>query len=257
MKSTGNTILVTGGGSGIGAGLAQRWHDAGNTVIVAGRRQDALDAVIAGRDWMYAMTLDVSDAAAIEAFAQRLLAAHPTLNVLVNNAGVMRLEPADRARDLHAAEEQVTTNLLGPIRLTNALVDHLAAQADAALVNVTSGLAFVPLVDAAVYSATKAAIHSWTVSLRDALAGRIEVIELAPPGVQTELTPGQAHRPGYLPLPDFLDEVMALFGQTPTPPEIVVERVRWQRDAEREGRFDETFRQLNAFARQARAQSGG
>lgn len=256
MKTTGNTILVTGGGSGIGGGLAQRWHDAGNTVIVAGRRQDALDRAIAGRERMHALTLDVTDAAAIERFAARVLAEHPALNVLVNNAGVMRIEPTDRRRDLAAAEETVAANLLGPIRLTNALIDHLSGQPDAAIVTVTSGLAYVPLVDAAVYSATKAAIHSWTVSLRDALSGRVEVIELAPPGVQTDLTPGQAHRPGYMPLSEFIDEVMALFAQAPTPSDILVERVRPLRHAERDGRFDETFRQLNEMARRARAQSG-
>ena len=257
MKTTGNTIVVTGGGSGIGAALAQRWHDAGNIVIIAGRRQDALDRTIAGRERMHGVTLDVTDAADIERFAARVTAEHPALNVLVNNAGVMGLEPTDRRRDLHDAEETVAANLLGPIRLTNALIDHLSTQADAAIVTVTSGLAYVPLVDAAVYSATKAAIHSWTVSLRDALKGRVEVIELAPPGVQTDLTPGQAHRPGYMPLGEFIDEVMGLFGQQPTPPEILVERVRWQRDAEREGRFDQTFQQLNEMARKARAAQGG
>jgi uncharacterized oxidoreductase len=257
MKQQGNTILVTGGGSGIGRALAQRWHDAGNTVIVAGRRQDALDETIAGRAGMHAATLDVEDAGAVDAFAARVLAAHPGLNVLVNNAGVMRIEPNDRRRDLTAAEATVTTNILGPIRLVNALVEHLAGQPDAAIVNVTSGLGFVPLVDAAVYSATKAAIHSWTVSLRDALAGRIEVIELAPPGVQTALTPGQEHRPGYMPLDDFVDEVMRLFAETPTPAEVLVERVRGLRNAEREGRFEATLKQLNDGARAARAASGG
>jgi uncharacterized oxidoreductase len=253
MKATGNTILVTGGGSGIGAGLAQRWHDAGNTVIVAGRRREALDGVIAGRDRMHARALDVDDAAAIDAFAAALVADFPDLDVLVNNAGVMRLEPIDTRRDLRDATETVTTNLLGPIRLINALVDHLAARPDAAIVNVTSGLAFVPLVDAAVYSATKAAIHAYTVALRYALAGRIEVIELAPPGVQTDLTPGQADRPGYMPLDAYLDAVTAQFAQAPTPAEIVVERARWLRTAEAEGRFEETVKQMNDFARQARS----
>lgn len=252
MKSSGNTILITGGGSGIGAALAQRWHDAGNTVIVAGRRQEALDAVAEGRANIHTMTIDVDSAAGVADFAARVIAAHPALNVLVNNAGIMRFETLAAARDLSDAEATVTTNLLGPIRLTNALVDHLAGQADAAIVNVTSGLAFVPLVDAPTYCATKAAIHSYTLSLRDALAGKVEVIELAPPGVQTTLTPGQEKRSMYQPLDDFADEVMRLFGQQPTPSEILVERVRGFRNAEREGRFDETMQQLNAFARKAR-----
>ncbi|SFR96092.1 SDR family oxidoreductase [Sphingomonas jatrophae] len=255
MKQTGNTILITGGGSGIGAALAQRFHDLGNRVIVAGRRLEALEETCAGRDNMAAMQLDIDDAAAVEAFAQRLLTQEPGFNVLFNNAGIMRLEPADTRRDLAATEATIVTNLLGPIRLINALVDHLSGQPDAAIVNVTSGLAFVPLIDAAAYSATKAAIHSYTASLREALKGRVEVIELAPPGVQTDLTPGQANRTAYQPLDEFADEVMTLFAQVPTPPEILVERVRPFRNAEAEGRFDETLTQLNDFARKARAGS--
>lgn len=253
MKTSGNTILVTGGGSGIGAALAQALHDRGDTVIVAGRRQAALDQACAGRERMRALMLDVDSTDGVTDFVQRLLAAHPDLNVLVNNAGIMRIEAIDTARDLADAEETIATNLLGPIRLTDALVDHLKAQPDAAIVNVTSGLAFVPLTAAAVYSATKAAIHSYTVSLRRALAGRVEVIELAPPGVQTTLTPGQENRPGYMPLDAFVAEVMELLGQQPTPPEILVERVRPLRNAEASGRFDATLSGLNESAEAARA----
>lgn len=252
MKISGNTILITGGGSGIGAALAQRFHDAGNTVIVAGRRIEALEAACAGRPNMHAMPLDVESAEGVEDFAARLLAAYPALNVLINNAGIMRFEAADAKRDLADAEAIITTNLLGPIRLINALIDHLAATPDAAIVNVTSGLAFVPLVTTPTYNATKAAIHSYTVSLRAVLEGRVEVIELAPPAVQTELTPGQSQRPGYQPLDDFADEVMALFGQTRTPPEVLVERVKPLRYAERDGRFEETLAGLTAMAKAAR-----
>ncbi len=254
MKQSGNTILITGGGSGIGEALAHRLHDAGNTVIVAGRRRDALDAAIAGRANMHAMTLDIDSAEAIETFAADLIAAHPALNVVINNAGVMRYEDLSARRDLTDAEAMITTNLLGPIRLTNALVDHLKAQDDAAIVNVTSGLAFVPLVIAATYSATKAAIHSYTLSLRDALAGSVQVIELAPPAVQTDLTPGQRERAAYQPLDDFADEVMALFGQSPTPKEVLVERVRPLRNAEAEGRFDATLEQLTAMVKGAQVE---
>jgi uncharacterized oxidoreductase len=252
MKTSGNTILITGGGSGIGEALAHRWHDAGNVVVVSGRRREALDRAVAGRPSMHAMALDVEDAAAVADFARRVVAEHPALNVLVNNAGIMRFEALDRSRDLGDAEKTIATNLLGPIRLTNALIDHLAAQPDAAIVNLTSGLAFVPMIDTPTYCATKAAIHSYTVSLREALKDRIEVVELAPPAVQTDLTPGQATRPGYQPLQDFADEAFALLTQQPTPPEILVERVRWLRFAEAEHRFDETVTQLNDFARKAR-----
>jgi len=252
MKSSGNTILITGGGSGIGAALAHRFHDAGNVVIIAGRRQVALDAAAEGRPNIHTMALDVESAEGVADFAARVLASFPALNVLINNAGIMRFEALDHARDLSDAEATITTNLLGPIRLTNALIDHLVAQPDSAIVNVTSGLAFVPLVDTPTYNATKAAIHSYTIAMRDALAGKVEVIELAPPAVQTGLTPGQESREGYQPLDEFADEVMALFAQQPTPPEILVQRVAFLRNAEREGRFDETFQQLNQFARQAR-----
>jgi len=252
MKNSGNTILITGGGSGIGEALAHRFHDAGNVVIIAGRRQDALDAAAAGRPNIHAVTLDVESAEGVADFAARVLSSFPALNVLINNAGIMRFEALDHARDLSDAEATITTNLLGPIRLTNALIDHLVAQPDAAIVNVTSGLAFVPLVDTPTYNATKAAIHSYTVAMRDALNGKVEVIELAPPAVQTGLTPGQESREGYQPLDEFADEVMALFAQQPTPPEILVQRVAFLRNAEREGRFDETFQQLNQFARQVR-----
>ncbi|ALN75572.1 SDR family oxidoreductase [Aureimonas sp. AU20] len=251
MKQTGNTILVTGGGSGIGEALAQRFHDNGNTVIVAGRRKEALERACEGRADMHAITLDIESAAGVADFAERLLAAHPALNVIVNNAGIMRFEALDQSRDLTDAEATVTTNLLGPIRLTNALIDHLVARPDAAIVNVTSGLAFVPLVTTPTYNATKAAMHSYTVSMREVLKGRVEVIELAPPAVQTGLTPGQESRPGYLPLEAFIDEVMALFASEPTPREILVERVGFLRRAEAEGRFDDTLRTLNEMAAKA------
>lgn len=252
MNPHGNTILVTGGGSGIGEALAHRFHDLGNTVIVAGRRAEALAKAIEGRPNMAAMTLDIDSAEGIADFTRRAIADHPDLNVLVNNAGIMRYEDVAARRDLADAEATVSTNLLGPIRLIDALVDHLAAQPNAAIVNVTSGLAFVPLVATATYSATKAAMHSYTVSLREALAGKVEVIELAPPAVRTDLTPGQRNAVGYMPLDAFADEVMALFARQPTPKEILVEAVKFLRDAEAEGRFYPTVTQMTEFVRQSR-----
>ena len=245
MQTTGNTLLITGGGSGIGRALAHRFHDLGNQVIISGRRRDALEDAAAGRAGIHILQLDVEDPAAIERFADQVLSQHPQLNVLINNAGVMRSESLASRRDLADAEATVITNLLGPIRLTNALIDHLAAAAHAAVVNVTSGLAFVPLSSAPTYSATKAALHSYTLSLRAQMNGRVEVIELIPPGVQTDLTPGQSTRAGYMPLTDYIDEVMGLFQQQPTPAEISVERVGFLRRAEAEGRFDAAFAALN------------
>lgn len=235
MKTTGNTILVTGGGSGIGLALAQRWHDAGNKVVVTGRNAAKLEAAIAGRPNMSAVALDVTDADAIATFAKEIVAKHPGLNIVVNNAGIMGAEDASAKRDLAHAEATVVTNILGPIRLIDALVDHLAAQDGSAIVNVTSGLAFVPFPKAPTYSATKAAMHSYSVALRIQLAGKVEVIELAPPAVRTDLTPGQSTREGYMPLDEFADEVMALFAQEPTPEEILVQNVLPLRNAEANG----------------------
>ncbi len=256
MKTSGNTILMTGGGSGIGEALAHRFHDRGDTVIIAGRRQEALDRAAAGRERIHTMTLDVEDEAAVAAFAERVVADFPSLNVLFNNAGIMTFEDLTTSRDLADAAATLAINILGPIRLTDALVDHLTRQPDAAIVTVTSGLAYVPLVAAPTYSASKAAMHSYTVSLRTQLEGKVEVIELAPPGVQTDLTPGQANRPGYMPLEAFADAVAAQFAQPPTPREILVDEVQFLRQAEREGRFDETLRTLTERAAQQRAAGG-
>ncbi|NIJ07976.1 putative oxidoreductase [Sphingomonas vulcanisoli] len=250
MKTSGNTILITGGGSGIGEALAHRFHDAGNTVIVSGRRKEALESAIAGRANMHAVTLDISDKASIADFAQRITTDFPALNVLINNAGIMRVEDPSSARPLDDAEATIATNLLGPIRMIDALVDHLKAQADAAIVNVSSGLAFVPLPATPTYAATKAALHSYTITLREHLRDAVEVIELAPPGVQTELTPGQSTAAGYMPLDAYIDEVMALFAEQPTPAEILVEQVKPLRFAEASGKFGEIFARMAQVVKQ-------
>jgi uncharacterized oxidoreductase len=247
MKTTGNTILVSGGGSGIGLALAQRWHDAGNRVIITGRNAAKLEAAIAGRVNMSAVALDVTDANAIASFAKDIVAKHPGLNVLVNNAGIMNTEDASAKRDLTEAEATVVTNILGPIRLTDALVDHLTAQGDSAIINVTSGLAFVPLPKAPTYSATKAAMHSYSVALRIQLESKVEVIELAPPAVRTDLTPGQSTREGYMPLDEFADEVMGLFAIEPTPQEILVQNVLPLRNAEANGSVPQVLERLKSL----------
>lgn len=240
MKTSGNTILVTGGGSGIGRELARRWHELGNTVVVAGRNESSLAETAEGHANIHPMAFDVSDPADIERFVRDLIGRFPALNVLVNNAGIMRYEDVTTKRDLADAEATVVTNLLGPIRLTDALVDHLARQDGAAIVNVSSGLAFVPMPKAATYSATKAALHSYSISLRAKLEGAVEVIEIVPPAVQTELTPGQSTREGYLPLGTFVDQVMMQF-ESGAPPEVCVPNALVLRNAEKEGRFEEAL----------------
>ena len=247
MNITDNTILITGGGTGIGRGLAEALHGAGNTVIIAGRRRAPLEAVVAAHPGMHLVTLDIEDATAIRDFAARLVAEHPRLNVLVNNAGIMRAEDVFAGPDaLAIAEATIATNLLGPIRLTSALLPHLLAQPKAAVVNVSSGLAFVPRADTPTYSATKAAIHSYSISLRHQLRNTaVQVIELTPPLVATDLTPGQRDNPRALPLESFIRESMALLAADPNAAEILVERVMMQRRAEATGCFTEVFDMIN------------
>ncbi len=247
MDMAGNTILITGGGSGIGRGLAEAFHAAGNQVIVAGRRAGPLQEVTAANPGMRSAVLDVADPGSIAAFAARVGQDHPTLNVLVNNAGIMQVEDAlADPFDLATAEATVATNLLGPIRLTAALLPHLRRQPAATVVNVTSGLAFVPRADTPTYSATKAAMHSYSQSLRFLLRNTaVQVIELAPPLVGTDLTPGQRDNPRAMPLDDYVRESMALFAANGTAPEILVERVKLQRGAEARGDHDKVFAMIN------------
>jgi uncharacterized oxidoreductase len=250
MQMTGNTVLITGGASGIGLALAEQMHKAGNTVIVAGRRKAVLDQVTAAHPGLIGYVLDVENAGSIAGFVAQVVKNHPGLNVLVNNAGIMRAENlTDAQAALPDAEAMIATNLLGPIRLSTALLPHLMAQHASTIINVSSGLAFVPLAITPTYSATKAALHSYTQSLRYQLRDTsVEVLELAPPMVQTDLMPGQAVNPMGMPLADYVSEVMGLLAQNPTPAEICVDRVHILRGAEREGRFDQVFAMINGMA---------
>ncbi|WP_127751958.1 SDR family oxidoreductase [Devosia sp. 1566] len=247
MRMSGNTILITGGGSGIGRGLAEAFHRAGNQVIISGRRQDALDAVTAANPGMAAFTVDMSDPEAIRAFAQRVIAAFPALNAVINNAGIMVDEDLVAGDYLAIAEATVATNLLGPIRLTAALLPHLLAQPRAAVLTVSSGLAFVPKASTPTYSATKAAIHSYSQSLRHQLRHTaVEVIELAPPYVQTTLQgEKQANDPNAMPLADYISETMQLLAAGPENGEVLVQRVHRQRFAEQSGNAAAVFGFIN------------
>ncbi|MCX5494824.1 SDR family oxidoreductase [Kaistia dalseonensis] len=248
MKTTGNTILITGGGSGIGQALAVAFQALGNQVIIAGRRQSALDETVAAHPGLHSVVLDIEDHQSIRAVATELAASHPSLNVVIHNAGIMRPEDLlAQPDDLTDAEATVATNLLGPIRLTAALLPHLLKQEHAAILTVSSGLAFLPIAATPTYCATKAAIHSYSQSLRYQLRNTaIQVHEIVPPYVQTELMgPGQASDPDALPLKDFIDETMRLLQADPHADEILVERVKPLRFAEVDGRFGAVFDMLN------------
>ncbi len=248
MKMTGNTILITGGGSGIGRALAEAFHKLGNTVIIAGRRQSVLDETTKANPGMKSATLDIESADAIRAFGTKIAEEHPALNVVIHNAGIMRPENLlELPEDLKDAEATITTNLLGPIRLTAALLPQLQKQPRATIMTVSSGLAYLPMALTPTYCATKAAIHSYSLTLRYQLRGtKIEVLELVPPYVQTELMGSrQANDPRAMPLKDFIEETMKILREQPKAKEILVERVLPLRYAEKSGQFDQAFQQFN------------
>ncbi|MEU0068012.1 SDR family NAD(P)-dependent oxidoreductase [Streptomyces sp. NPDC006332] len=240
MKMTGNTILITGGTSGIGLGLALRLHEAGNRVVVAGRRKELLDEITVEHPGIDGLVLDVTDPDSIARARESVAASHPGLNVLVNNAGIMLRENLLDPAELKVAEGHVTVNLLGTIRMTYAFLPLLAGKDDAVVMNVTSALAFVPYPSTPTYSATKAALHSFSESLRVQLAGAdvgVQVIEVVPPGVRTTLL-GQQDNDHAMPLDDFLTQALDLLREKPDAKELVVEGARFIRDAEANGSYD-------------------
>ena len=246
MQMTGNTILITGGGSGIGRGLAEAFHAEGNDVIIAGRRKALLEEVTAANPGMKSIELDIESADSIASVAATLKAEFPKLNAVVQNAGIMRVESLQKGETADA-EAIINTNLLGPIRLTAALLPQLLAQPGAAILTVSSGLAFVPLFSTPTYCATKAAMHSYTQSLRYQLKDTaVQVIEIPPPYVQTELTGDrQANDPNAMPLKDFIEETVGLLKSQPGAAEILVERVKPLRMAEASGDYEAFFKNFN------------
>jgi uncharacterized oxidoreductase len=246
MKITGRTVLITGSTSGIGLGLAERFHAAGNRVVVAGRRAELLDEITARHDGMASVVLDVADPASITAARDQLARTHPDLDVVITTAGIMRSEDLRDPAHQATAEEVIQTNLLGTIRTVDAFLPGLLASDEATLMTVSSGLAFVPLPLTPTYNATKAAVHSYTQSLRAQLAGSpVEVVELVPPKVQTRLMPGQEDAGDAMPLDDFLDEVMGILQARPEDEEILVQDVHGLRFAERDGRHEEMLALLS------------
>ncbi len=244
MKMTGNTIFITGGGSGIGRGLAEAFHKRGNQIIISGRRKKNLADTVKANPGMESIELDVQDAESISAVAKELAQKFPELNVLINNAGIMQIDDVSGPVDDAVAVSTIATNLLGPIRLTSALVGHLKQQKTSVIINMSSVLGFVPLAMSAVYSSTKAAMHSYSLSLRHKLRhSPVEVIEIAPPWVQTDLL-NSNNEPRAMPLADFIRETMVILDSETK--EIVVERAQQLRDnvGRNEGGFVTQFNEM-------------
>lgn len=255
MKLTGNTILITGGGSGIGLALAEELKKLGNAVIVASRSARKLDA--AANKGLEQIPVNMSGRESIESLARTVVARFPALNVVIHNAGIMKNENLLKTNSSDVIVETVATNLTGPMLLTSALLPHLLKQAEATVMTVSSGLAFVPLAMTPSYCATKAAIHSYSQSLRYQLRDtRVRVIELVPPYVQTELMGArQANDPAAMPLGEFISEVMGILRSQPDATEILVERVHSRRFAANEGEehYQKVFREMNERMSAARA----
>ena len=246
MDISGNTIFIPGGTSGIGLALALRLQQAGNTVIIGGRRADVLER-LAAEYGFGTMSIDISDPASVLSARDAVLAAHPDLNVLIAMAGIMVAEDVTKADFLENAERVVDTNVLGPVRLISAFTEHLQTRPDATIMTVSSGLAHTPLGLTPSYNASKAFIHQFSESIRLQLAGTsVQVIELVPPGLRTELMPGQSNVEAFLPLEDYIDEVMSLLVIEPDATEILVERVKPLRFSEVNGAYEQAIAMVNS-----------
>jgi uncharacterized oxidoreductase len=246
VNITSGTVFIPGATSGIGLGLALRLQAAGSTVIVGGRRAELLQRIGAEHPGIDTVEIDTTDPASIAAVQTDLAQRHPALNGLVTMAGVMEPEDLRDPASLDVAERTIAVNLLGTIRLVNAFLPHLLAQPTATVMTVSSGLAYVPLAATPTYNATKAAIHSFTESLRVQLTkSSVQVIELVPPATRTTLM-GQQNSDVAMPLEEFLTEVMGLLRTQPDAEQILVERVKWQRNAESEGRYQDVLNVLSA-----------
>ena len=246
MDISGNTVFIPGATSGIGLALALRLRDAGSTVVVGGRRTELLERIRAEHG-LGVVTVDTADPASILAARDDVLDRYPTLDVLVAMAGIMPFEDVRTAGFLADAERTVTTNVLGPIRLLAAFVEHLRTRPAATFVTVSSGLAHVPLAPTPTYNGSKAFVHRWSETLRLQLAGTgVQVIEIVPPAVRTELTPGGSQNEAYLGLDEYVDEVVQLLTEQPDATEILVRAVGFLRHAEVEGRYDAAVAAVNS-----------
>ncbi len=243
MNLRGHVVLVTGGGSGIGLGLARRFLEAGSTVIICGRRESALREARDAHPGLHTYVCDLARAQERMRLADRVTREHPGLNVLVNNAGIQRYPRLDGRGEWASAEEEIAINFAAPVHLSMLLLPHLLRQERPLVVNVTSGLSFVPLANAPIYSATKAALHSFTLSLRHQLSGTpVEVVEIVPPAVNTDLGGPGLHTFGVS-IDEFLDAVVPRLEAGER--EVAYGFAEQSSRASREG-LDQIFERMNA-----------
>jgi uncharacterized oxidoreductase len=245
MDFTSSTVLISGGASGIGLALAERFLQAGSQVAVCGRRPEKLRAAQAKLPQLTIRRCDLAQVAERVALFQWAVKEFPRLNVLVNNAGIQRRVNLATHEEWPNTQEEIAINLEAPIHLARLFIPHLLGQATPAILNVTSGLAFTPLAVVPVYSATKAALRSFTLSLRHQLAQTpIRVVEIVPPAVNTDLGGPGLHTSG-VPVEEFADAVMAGLraGDTEIPYGFSARASRASRQE-----LDELFRRMNQAA---------
>ena len=248
MKISGNTVFIPGATSGIGLALADQLQAKGNTVIVGGRRTELLDRIAADHPGLDTVQIDTTDQNSVQASARLILDKHPDLNVLVTMAGIMKIEDWHKPESFVAeAESTIATNVMGPIRLIGAFIEHLQTQPDATIITVSSGLAFAPLKLTPSYNASKAAIHMLSESIRLQLDDTtVKVIELIPPAVRTTLLPGLEVTDTAMPLNEFVTEAVALLDTQHDAQAIEVENVKFLRYGEARGDYEQVVAALNA-----------
>jgi short-subunit dehydrogenase involved in D-alanine esterification of teichoic acids len=248
MDITNSTVFIPGATSGIGLALAVALHEQGSTVVVGGRRTELLEQIASDHPGLDTVRIDTTDPESIATAAKDVIERHPDLDTLVTMAGIMRTEDWHHPEGfLDTAEETITTNVHGPIRLIGAFVEHLQTRPHATIVTVSSGLAFAPLKVTPTYDASKAAIHMLSEAVRLQLADTsVDVVELVPPSVATDLMPGQRESAFAMPLDAFVAEVVDLLRTQPDAHEILVERVKFLRFGEARGDYDQVVATLNA-----------
>ena len=213
MRTSGNTILITGGTSGIGKGFAEDFYKRNNKVIICGRREERLKEIKQNYENLETIVCDIADAGQREILAEQVIEKFEDVNILINNAGIQLPADLSDKLNLNKLNNEIETNLIAPIYLTSLFIHHLKTKEESAVINISSGLAFVPLAFVPVYCATKAAIHSYSLSLRHQLKGTsVKVFEIIPPSVDTELgherrkDKNQTH--GGIPVKEFISESM-------------------------------------------------